>query len=93
MITIEKGVPVPSHSKNTTNPRRGHNDPDDISIALRSMVVGDSILVPFKQATYTAMRTRATKLGRSGEKKFATRREGNATRVWRVSLESTDDLA
>ena len=83
MLAIQKGVPLPAAS----------HELDALSLALRALDVGDSVLVPDEDLNYRAVRVRAAKLGRSGEKKFSTRREGNATRVWRVPLTPTDDLA
>ena len=83
MFTIEKGVPLPSAS----------NAPDHITQAMKALDVGESIVVRDVELNYRALRVRVARLHTAGGKRYATRREGNATRVWRVSLEPTDDLA
>ena len=78
MLTIEKNVPLPA---NPINPGSEKKYP------LRELEVGDSFTAPFAQRA--ALASAMHKAGKRYGRRFISRREGDAVRVWRVA----DDLA
>jgi hypothetical protein len=78
MWTIEKGVPIPQGG------RQGPGRKSEFRQAVEALGIGDSVVV--SGMTSNGLCARLAIIGEAnGGRKFTTRAEGNARRVWRAS--------